>query len=120
VIPLSEQALDVLRSLCPTLENGLSANPIFGAMSFSRMKGELDAKVTTGGHKILDLFRAKIASAASAGNLHVIIQLWRRAALVRAVLNRSSSYCTPLACRTAAADASRNFRASAMMAGALR
>jgi hypothetical protein len=44
-------------------------------MSFSRMKGELDAKVTTGGHKILDLFRAKIASAASAGNLHVIILL---------------------------------------------
>jgi integrase len=47
-VPLSDVALDVLRSLCPTLETGGPAAPVFGAMSFSREKGMLDALLPAG------------------------------------------------------------------------
>jgi integrase len=45
-IPLSEQALDVLRSLCPALDE--LKGPVFAPASFSRMKDELDALLPAG------------------------------------------------------------------------
>jgi integrase len=47
-IPLSEPMINCLRWLCPAIESGLSKNPVFQPVSFSRMKGELDALLPAG------------------------------------------------------------------------
>jgi integrase len=45
VIPLSAQAIDVLRPLCPAFEIGVSATPIFQPVGFSQSKAKLDAEL---------------------------------------------------------------------------
>jgi integrase len=68
-IPLCEPMLDCLRGLCPAIESGLSKNPVFQPVSFSRMKGELDALLPAGmpAWVLHDLRRSAASGMASLG-----------------------------------------------------
>jgi len=74
-IPLTEQAVDCLRWLCPALENALSG-VVFQPVGFSQLKAKLDAALNpavSAGFKLHDLRRTAASGMAGLGvQPHVI------------------------------------------------